>query len=228
MWSSGEDVPFLNVWTYSVMQSFIVKERTTLPRLHHEIALCPTSKPVLRVLHVYKSWSADAYGGIEGFLSTLTSTARCHGIDSRIAYLAPAQRVRRVRQDGITAYRFPQDGQVASMGLSLSLLLAYRRLAEWADILHFHFPWPYGDFVHWSNRVKKPFVVTYHSDVVRQKSLNCLYIPLRRWFLGRASRVIATSYNYLRTSPILPRLGAKVRVIPMGIEDTGQGGGIPL
>ena len=184
--------------------------------------------PAIRVLHVYKSWSADAYGGIEGFLSTLASTTRQLGIDTRIAYLAPAHRMRRVRQDGITAYRFPQDGQIASMGLSMSLLFAYRRLTGWADILHFHFPWPYGDFVHWSNRVTKPFVVTYHSDVVRQRSLNYLYAPLRRWFLGHASRVIATSHNYLRTSPILSRLGTSTRVIPMGIEDQGQGAGIPL
>jgi rhamnosyl/mannosyltransferase len=180
------------------------------------------------VLHVYKSWSADAYGGIEGFLSTLALTAQRYGIESRIAYLAPAQRVRRVRQDGITAYRFPQDGQIASMGLSLSLLVAYRRLAERADILHFHFPWPYGDLVHWLSRVKKPFVVTYHSDVVRQRSLNCLYTPLRWWFLGHASRIIATSHNYLRTSPVLRRLGTATRVIPMGIEDKGQGAGVSL
>lgn len=191
--------------------------------------LVPNVVPApIRVLHVYKSWAADAYGGIEGFLSTLALTAQRHGIHSRIAYLAPAQRVRRVRHEGIIAYRFPQDGQVASMGLSLSLLMAYRRLVDWADVLHFHFPWPYGDFVHWLTRVRKPFVVTYHSDVVRQRSLNYLYTPLRWWFLGHASRVIATSNNYLRTSPVLRGLGPSTRVIPMGIEDKGQGAGVSL
>lgn len=206
----------------------LLERRPRLSRVRPERATHRLASPTIRVLHVYKSWSADAYGGIEGFLSTLAATAQRYGVDSRIAYLAPAQRVRRVRQDGITAYRFPQDGQVASMGLSWSLLFAYRRLAEWADILHFHFPWPYADFVHWVTRVKKPFVVTYHSDVVRQRSLNCLYVPLRWWFLRHASRVIATSHNYLRTSPVLPRLGATTRVIPMGIEDKGQGLGVPL
>jgi len=204
------------------------RENKELFRFRPQNAASYLARPTTRVLHVYKSWSADAYGGIEGFLSTLALTAQQYGIESRIAYLAPAQRVRRVRQDGITAYRFPQDGQIASMGLSWSLLSAYRRLAEWADILHFHFPWPYGDLVHWLGRVKKPFVVTYHSDVVRQRSLNCLYTPLRWWFLGHASRVIATSHNYLCTSPVLRRLGTATRVIPMGIEDKGQGAGVSL
>lgn len=188
----------------------------------------PAPEPTVRVLHVYKSWSADAYGGIEGFLSTLGSTSRRFGIDTRIMYLAPGRKVRRVRRDGITAYRFPQDGQVASMGLSWSLLWAYRRLTAWADVLHFHFPWPYGDLVHLVTGVRKPFVVTYHSDVVRQRSLNCLYAPLRHWFLGRAARVIATSDNYLRTSRVLRQLGQRARVIPLGMEDAGRGPGVPL
>lgn len=197
-------------------------------RFRHENAADHVNESGIRVLHVYKSWSADAYGGIEGFISTLALSAQQYGIHSRIAYLAPAERLRRVRHDGITAYRFRQDGQIASTGFSLSLLLAYRRLAEWADIVHFHFPWPYGDFVHWCSRAKKPFVVTYHSDVVRQRGLNCLYTPLRRWFLGRACRVVATSHNYLCTSPVLRRLGRTTRVIPMGIEDKGQGAGVSL
>lgn len=206
----------------------IQKNIETARRVSRQFPAQVAVEPPVRVLHVYKSWSADAYGGIEGFLSTLGSTARRYGIDTRIMYLAPGQRVRRVRRDGITAYRFPQDYQVASMGISWSLLMAYRRLTAWADVLHFHFPWPYGDLVHFVTGVRKPFVVTYHSDVVRQRSLNCLYAPLRHWFLNRAARVIATSQNYMRTSPVLRRLGPTTRVIPLGMEDAGRGTGVPL
>jgi O-antigen biosynthesis rhamnosyltransferase len=206
----------------------IAKNVDTARRISRQFPTHVAVEPPVRVLHVYKSWSADAYGGIEGFLSTLGSTARRYGIDTRIMYLAPGKQVRRVRRDGIAAYRFPQDYQVASMGISWSLLMAYRRLTAWADVLHFHFPWPYGDLVHLVTGVRKPFVVTYHSDVVRQRSLNCLYAPLRHWFLNRAARVIATSQNYMRTSPVLRRLGHTTRVIPLGMEDAGRGTGVPL
>jgi glycosyltransferase involved in cell wall biosynthesis len=201
--------------------------RTAVERLP-SISRRPGQAPPLRVLHVYRSWSADAYGGIEGFLTTLGTGVRRYGIDSRIVYLAPGTHVRRVRQEGMIGYRFPLDVEIASNGISLSLLWAYRRLAQWADLLHFHFPWPYGDLVHLLSRMRTPYVVTYHSDVVRQRWLNVLYTPLMHWFLGRAARVIASSHNYLRTSPVLKQCGDKVRVSPLGLDDSGRGPGLPL
>lgn len=183
--------------------------------------------PPIRVLHMYKSWSPDTYGGVERVITMLGAGGRAYGIESRVAYLAPGRHVKLVHHHGVAAYRFPLQLEVASTGLSLAFLFAYRRLAAWADVLHFHFPWPYGDLVHRLSGVTKPFLVTYHLDITRQRILKLLYTPLRSWFLGRAARVIATSHKYLMSSPVLRKL-ARTRVIPLGVEDQAQGAGIPL
>jgi O-antigen biosynthesis rhamnosyltransferase len=182
----------------------------------------------IRVLHIYKSWSPDRYGGVERIITTLGAGGRAYGIESRVAYLGPGQRVKLVHHHGVAGYRFPLGLEVASTGMSLAFLLAYRRLTAWADILHFHFPWPYGDLIHCLSGVGKPFLITYHLDITKQRVLNILYAPLRSSFFKRAARVIATSQNYMNSSPVLRRFTDRTRVIPLGIEDEAQGAGIPL
>jgi rhamnosyl/mannosyltransferase len=185
-----------------------------------------TTRPI-RVLHIYKSWTPDAFGGVESVITTLCTGGWRYGIESRVAYLAPGRRLSAVRHHGIAAYRFPLQWEIASTGFSLPFFLGYRRLAAWADILHFHFPWPYADLVHQLNFVKNPFLVTYHLDITRQRALGKLYAPLRAWFFRRAVKVIATSQNYLQTSPVLHGCRNKTSVIPLGIEDAARGTGHP-
>jgi O-antigen biosynthesis rhamnosyltransferase len=177
----------------------------------------------LRVLHIYKSWTPDTYGGVEQIITTLCAGGWAYGIEGRVAYLAPGHHVAAVRHQGIAAYRFPMQWEIASTGLSLPFLLGYRRLAAWADLLHFHFPWPFADFVHRLSGVSTPFLVTYHLDITRQRALEKLYAPLRGWLLRRADRVIATSDNYVQSSPVLRTFRHKTMVIPLGIEDAGRG-----
>jgi rhamnosyl/mannosyltransferase len=76
------------------------------------------------------------------------------------------------------------------------------------------------DVVHFASRVKKPTVVTYHSDIIRQKHLLKLYRPLKWKFLGDMSRIVATSPNYLATSDVLAKYKHKVNVIPIGLDKT--------
>jgi rhamnosyl/mannosyltransferase len=160
---------------------------------------------------------------VEHFITTLCVGGWRHGIDSRVAYLGFGHRLTAVRHKGIAAYRFPMQLQVASTGLSLPFLFGYRRLAAWADIVHFHYPWPYADLVHRLSGVSTPFLVTYHLDITRQRALEKLYAPLRAWFLRRAKKVVATSENYVQSSPVLRRSRLKATVIPLGVEDAARG-----
>lgn len=60
--------------------------------------------------------------------------------------------------------------------------------------------------------------MTYHSDIVKQKLLRCLYYPLDQWFLSKVDVIIATSPNYATTSANLIKFKSKVSVIPIGID----------
>lgn len=115
-------------------------------------------------------------------------------------------------------YRFQRTFEIASCGVSISGVGGFRRLARWADIIHYHFPWPFGDFLHVVGQISRPSVVTYHSDIVRQRTLKAFYSPLMRHFLGSVNSIVATSPNYFATSDVLSRYAEKVEVIPIGLE----------
>ena len=61
-------------------------------------------------------------------------------------------------------------------------------------------------------------MVSYHSDIIRQRSLLRLYAPLLRWSLRRADAIIATSPPYVTGSPFLAPLAARCTVVPYGID----------
>jgi rhamnosyl/mannosyltransferase len=67
-------------------------------------------------------------------------------------------------------------------------------------------------------RIRKPSVVTYHSDIVRQKHLLRLYQPLKHRFLQSVDTIVATSPNYLASSAVLDRYRDKTRVITYGLD----------
>jgi rhamnosyl/mannosyltransferase len=74
------------------------------------------------------------------------------------------------------------------------------------------------DLVHLIVKPQKPAIVTYHSDIVKQKKLLWLYKPLMNRFLKSIDIIVATSENYRVTSDILQEFQDKTEVIPIGLE----------
>jgi rhamnosyl/mannosyltransferase len=64
---------------------------------------------------------------------------------------------------------------------------------------------------------KSPYIVTYHSDIIRQAIFLPVYGPFLRKFLKGAERVLATSNAYAETSRFLSNL-TNVTVIPIGVD----------
>jgi rhamnosyl/mannosyltransferase len=93
-------------------------------------------------------------------------------------------------------------------------------MAREADVVHYHFPWPFTDMAHFLARIDKPTVLTYHSDIVRQKTLLRLYQPLKHRFLQSVDAIVATSPNYLASSAVLDRYRDKTHVITLGLDKT--------
>lgn len=177
----------------------------------------------MRVLHFYRTYS-QSYGGIEQVIYQLCIGAQAHGIEAEVLTLSRDAAQTEVVIDGHRVYRAKLDFEIASTGFSWSVFKKFRELAAEADIIHYHFPWPFMDVVHFATDLKrmgKPTVVTHHSDVVRQKLLFQFYRPLMHRFLDSVDRIVASSPNYLATSPVLDRFRDKVIVIPFGLNKAG-------
>lgn len=172
----------------------------------------------MRVLHFYKTAFPDTMGGVEQLIHQIARGASMRGVQVDVLSLTPERVDRTVEIEGYLAHRARMDLQIASTSISVSALLRFAQLARKADIIHYHFPWPFMDIVHFATVANKPTVLTYHSDIIRQRNLLKLYRPLKRRFLASVDRIIATSPNYFATSDVLEKFADKVRVIPIGLD----------
>ncbi len=173
----------------------------------------------MKVLHFYKTSIPDTVGGVEQVINQIARGTKSVGITTDVLSLtADKKAARTIEMDGYLVHRAHKDFQLASTGFSASAFLRFAQLAKGADVIHYHFPWPFMDVVHFATRMKKPTVVTYHSDIIRQKLLLRIYHPLQSKFLSSVDRIVATSPNYFATSGVLNRFSDKVRVVPIGLD----------
>lgn len=86
------------------------------------------------------------------------------------------------------------------------------------DVMHLHFPYPWGEHSWLRARPGVPTVLTYHSDIVRQKALLRLYRPTLERLLDRVDLIIASSPDMVEHSEFLHRRAEKCRVVPFGID----------
>ena len=173
----------------------------------------------MRVLHVYRTYFPETQGGLEETIRQICLNTAPHGVESRVLCTSETIEPRVVRRDEAAVYRCRRSGEIASCSLSIEAFPMFRRLLAWANVVHYHFPWPLADVMHFTGRVRVPSVVTYHSDIVRQRMLGWMYAPLMRRFLGSVDRIVCTSPNYLASSEVLKSFGDRVDVVPIGLDE---------
>ncbi len=173
----------------------------------------------MRILHFYKTYYPDSVGGVEQVINQLARASVNLGVHTEVLSLS-SDNPRTIEVDGHLAHRSKMAFQIASTGFSLSVFSRFSQLIKEVDVIHYHYPWPFMDLVHFAARVKIPTVVTYHSDIIRQKTLLKFYRPLKNRFLASVDRIVATSPNYLETSHVLERYRDKTSVIPIGLDSS--------
>ena len=172
----------------------------------------------MRVLHFYKTYYPDSVGGVEQVIRQMCVGTSRLGVRNEVLSLTRERDPRPIEFEGHMVRRVPLDFEIASTGFSFAAVRELAALAHDADLIHYHFPWPFMDLAHFLAGIDKPSVVTYHSDIVRQKYLLRLYKPLCRRFLHSVDAVVASSPNYLESSPVLDRYRDKTRVITYGLD----------
>ena len=173
---------------------------------------------MIKVLHCYKTYYPDTFGGIEQVIYQLAEGGVKEGIQSVVFTHSPDFEQKKKSLDKHLVYRVKTLCEFASTPFSFAAISQFQRLAKDADIIHYHFPYPFMDFMHFAAGIKKPSVVSYHSDIVKQKVLLKLYTPLMNRFLSSVDRIVAASPNYVESSPVLQQFKDKVEVIPYGLD----------
>jgi glycosyltransferase involved in cell wall biosynthesis len=123
----------------------------------------------------------------------------------------------RSMENGVNIIRTPSLGTFFSMPVSLSFPYWLGKTKQ--DILHFHEPFPLGDFSYFIRKPKGKVIVTWHSDIIRQKHFLRIVEPSIMNLLNHAERIVATSPNMIENSRILRAFKDKCVVIPLGVDE---------
>jgi len=188
----------------------------------------------VKVTHLFKDYFPPTTGGIEQHMQLLC-TGLARSMD--VAVLVPSHSVHRHREtiNGVDVVRVPEFGRFAAVPFCPTMPFELRRLRP--DIVHLHFPNPMGDLSYlFSSRLftaarllrlvvagsatshPVPLIISYHADVIRQRRLLPLYMPILNAVFNRASRIIAAAEENIASSPVLTRYKDRCAVIPYGID----------
>jgi len=171
----------------------------------------------MKVLHFYKSYYPDGVGGAEKVIHQICESCKALGVESEVLTLTKNSDESSIMVDNHLVHRCRASFTLASTPFSAKVVKQFLQRAKQADIIHLHFPYPYADLVYLLSRIKKPVVVTYHSDIVKQKQFLKLYRPLKHFLMRKSAQIIATSPNYLASSSVLSKYKNKVTTIPIAI-----------
>jgi glycosyltransferase involved in cell wall biosynthesis len=118
--------------------------------------------------------------------------------------------------NGVKVRRLRSFGRVFSTSICPGYMTAAREAG--AKIWHTHFPNPLADLATLRAPNDARIVITYHSDVIRQAAVMCLYGGLVKRCLRRADKIVVASPRHIEFSKWLQPVQDKCVVIPFGIE----------
>ncbi len=171
----------------------------------------------MNILHLYKDYF-PVLGGIENHIKVLAEAQAAAGHQVAVLVCDPGRRTHTETRHGVKVIKAGRLITAASMPLSLAQprILASLR----PDIVHIQSPYPLGEVSNWLIGRAKATVISYQSDVVRQKRILRFYGPILRRVLRAADCIIASSPRYIETSPWLQLVRQKCIVSPLGIDVT--------
>ena len=174
----------------------------------------------IRVLQIGRFHNLAQNGGIERHMQLLCSGLAARGLD--VTYLVAGDTLAS-SDEMLDDYRLVQAGTfgtffstAASPAQVLKALAMHRK--QPFDIVHLHFPNPIAHLISWLLPANVKRVITWHSDIIRQKRLLSLYQPfLERVTASADALIAATPAHYTSSTQISPHLAAeKKHVIPYG------------
>lgn len=174
----------------------------------------------LRVL-LSGRFSDEDFGGLERHVRSLVQAL---GEDCEFVNVVGSRtwRLERDESTGCPTYKVPALFHITSMPVCPSMPWWFAKLnrAHRFDLVHLHLPDPMAHLAALVLPRPLPIVLTWHSDIVRQKRLLQLYRPLQDRLVRRAAAIIAPTPMHFESSPTLARLGLDKRchVVPFGIE----------
>jgi glycosyltransferase involved in cell wall biosynthesis len=178
----------------------------------------------VNILHFGK-YSTSHAGGIERHVKTLTVSLASRGLNVINLVASKTGVGNDTVTDGVRTVEIPSYLNIAGVAVSPKMICAARRLhATYKfDVVHLHLPDPMSHLAYLSLPKQIPLVVTWHSDVIRQRQAQKIYQPFINHLLKRASGIIAASQVHFSNSSQIKHINStntfKQHVVPYAVDE---------
>lgn len=173
----------------------------------------------IKILQVNKLYYPEI-GGVEKTLQQISEGLNNYSdIDLKVLACQKKGFGKVEKINGVEVHRAGSLGVVSSVPISFSFLWKFRKLSKDRDIVQFHLPFPLGDLACLLSGYKGKVVISWHSDVVKQKRWMILYRPIMKHFLRRADLILIGAQGIAKGSKYLEKFLKKCKVLPFAIED---------
>ena len=176
----------------------------------------------MRVLHVYKTYYPNGFGGVPEVIKQLCIGMRAHGIESEVFTMTKNPPQSRIKFGDHFVYCAKIDFEILSTPFSFQSIEMFRKYAKNFDIIHYHYPYPFGDLLKLLSGLERPSIVTYHSDIVRQRVAKYFYYSLQQYFLNSVTKIVCTSDAYKNSSSVLKRYKDKTVSVTLGLSSENR------
>lgn len=182
----------------------------------------------MRVLQLGKFYPIR--GGVEKVMRDLTEGLANNGVECDMlcaSFGRGGSRSFVIAQDDKKGAQDDKKGRVivcptwftASGTMIAPGMISYlRRHAREYDIIHIHHPDPMAGLALRLSGFKGRVILHWHSDILKPKIFLTPYLPIQRWLIRRAERIVGTTPTYVKESPWLSDVQEKVTYVPIGIE----------
>jgi len=159
------------------------------------------------------------HGGIERHVQTLSEGLAARGVAvTNLVYGEQTRHESQVR--GVTIIEAPLATMLGSQPISWDMVREARRvIAQGVDLIHLHFPDPFAHGVASLVAGRIPVIISWHSDIVRQRTVGAVYRQIARLALRRPAAVLVATARHAdsrQLDMIAPR--ERVHVVPYGID----------
>lgn len=174
----------------------------------------------MRVLHLGKYWHKD--GGIESHVKALCKGLAAAGLDVVNLVSSTTHTGSHFEHDAYMVVESPSLGIYFSTSIAPRMLVDARKLhaAKPFDLIHLHFPDPMSHLVSMALPEDIPRVITWHSDIVKQRHLLKLYRPFQLQAIHRSKAIVAATTSHFASTTQIPSSypATQRHVIPYGMD----------
>lgn len=172
------------------------------------------AKKILQINKFYYPW----LGGVETVVKDIADSLNGQPgwqVDVLVCQAKGRRAVESI--NGATVYRAASYGKLLGMPMSLDFFHLLKKLWNDYDQIIIHHPFPLVNLA-LPFLPKKPLVIWYHCDIVRQKISKLPFLPFINYGLRQAKLILASSQRLIDFSKPLGRYKNKCRVVYFGLK----------